>query len=107
MYLIAFFPHGLFSYKRIHSEFAAKPQSFGRNRSREVGTMSQPHSSSTTGTDESHYYITWLALAQGTSDGICGPSPGFRVTQWIWQTHPTNSDFHKNMKDFIHIMEQW
>lgn len=49
-----------------------------------VGGRSQPHSSSAIGADESQYYIMWLALAQGTSDGNRGRLPSFRVTHWIW-----------------------
>lgn len=48
--------------------------------------MAQLHSSSVIGADESQYYITWLALAQGTSDGNRGTSPSLRVTHRIWHT---------------------
>lgn len=41
--------------------------------------------SSSTGADESQYYIKRLALALRTSDGNHGPSPGFRVTHWSWR----------------------
>lgn len=60
--------------------------------------MSQPHSS---GADESQHYITWLALAQGTSDGKCGPLPSFRMTHWIWHLPNMVKQIHRNMRDFI------
>lgn len=43
-----------------------------------VGSTSQPHSSAVIADEQ--YYITRLALVQGTSDGNCGPSPSFGLT---------------------------
>ena len=61
-----------------------------------------------TGADESQNYITRLALAQGTSDGNRGPSPGFRVTHWIWQTPNMvrQREFLRNMGDIMTVKKQ-
>lgn len=65
--------------------------------------MSQPHSSSAIGADESQYYIMRLALERGTSDGNRGPSPSFGVTHWIWHTPNMvwQNEHHRNMEMFF------
>lgn len=60
-------------------------------------------SSSAIGANESLSYVMRLAFVQRTSDGNCGPSPSFRVTQWIWHTPnmARRMVFHINTDRFI------
>lgn len=48
-------------------------------------------------------YVMRLAFVQRTSDGNRGPSPSFRVTQWIWHTPNMARQlvFHINTDRFI------
>lgn len=60
--------------------------------------------SSSTGADESQYYIKRLALAQRTSDGNHGPSPGFRVTHWSWRgPNMVRQKDHQKNKGFLSL----
>lgn len=83
----------------VHLEFGAtKPQ-----KQPDVGGMSQLHSSSAVGADESQYYTMQLALTRGTSDGRRGPSPGCGVTHWIWRSPNMfrQKEFHRNAKALL------